>query len=124
LIPCHKSIDHSIGIKVLILETSQSTLVIVIEVKTGIATPLLPFVAFRPGSTRTFLHAIESVGQLLEGNVEGGTFIYMRSFFVLEFCYVLTSSLKNGSFVLLGAWDNLRNVLNAFINDFSTAAFN
>lgn len=91
--------------------------------QTGLATALLPFGALQPGGASTLLQAVATAGQFLQGDSERGALVLKRLFLVLQFGDVLTGALEDGALVLLATRDDLGNVLDAFVNDFTTTPF-
>ena len=115
--------DHVASSDVLFLETGESALVEVVKVQTSVTTALLPFVGFGPSSTSTLLHAVKTVRQFSQGNLEGGTLGLELSLLGLHLQDILVSTLEYSSLVLLRAWDNLGNVLNALVDDLAATTF-
>lgn len=125
LVKTWRKLRHNIGSSDIVLfETCEICLVIIVKVQTGITRALLPFVTLGPCSTSTFLHTVKTVCEFFEGNVKGCTLCLKLGFLVLQVDDVLMCTLKDGTFVFLGARDDLCNVLDAFIDDFTATSFN
>jgi hypothetical protein len=116
--------DHVGSSDVLFLKTGESALVEVVKMQPSVTTSLLPFIGFGPSSTSTLLHAVKTVRQFSQSNLEGGTLGLELSLLGLHLQDVLVSTLEDSTLVLLRTWDDLGNVLNALIDDLTSTTFN
>jgi hypothetical protein len=116
--------DHIGSSDVLFLKPGESALVEVVKMQTSVTTSLLPFIGFGPSSTSTLLHAVKTVRQFSQSNLEGGTLGLELSLLGLHLQDVLVSTLEDSTLVLLRTWDDLGNVLNALIDDLAATTFN
>lgn len=113
-------------VEVCISEVVRSHLVevVVFELEAGISASLLPLLAIFPSLSKRFLETIVSRGEFLQRDVKGGTLAVELLDLLLLLLNVLSCTLEDGAFVLLGTRYDLGNVLDSFVDDLSSTSLN
>ena len=98
--------------------------VIVVERQTRVPTSLLPFVGVREGLLHCLSGEVDALAELLYSNVKSLTLCVEFECLVLQVLDVLSCALKDSTLILPSSWNYFRNVLDAFVDDFTASSFN
>ena len=98
--------------------------IVVVERQSSVSTSLLPFVGVILTLLHCFSREVDALAEFFNSDVEGLALRIEFRYLVLQVLNVLSCALEDSTLVLLGARDNLRNVLDAFVDDFTSSSFN
>jgi hypothetical protein len=106
-----------------------SVAVVVVEITVQISTALLPLVGLVPGLLVRVLECLAALGELLNGNIEKLALVLEFGFGLVQSYDVVVGAVQDGTLVLavsgvattVCTWDDLRDVLDALVDDFTAA---
>jgi hypothetical protein len=112
------------SVVVITAQLLQCALVVVVIREPCISAPLLPLCCLRPRLLHAFSHLVITSRELLYGYVQRRTLILPRMLLVQQFGNISDGGLENGAFVLVGARNDLGQLVDAFIDRLPATSLN